>query len=117
MTPWKMNSASTTSLKKSTMNNPNGPSLYTNKMKNREFDKEGPQNCCSEQATIVDRQGASENKNYEKYPTLSKTDSSSCSCIQTKISEGVLLVDKPRGKTSFSLVTALRRLTRIEKIG
>lgn len=37
--------------------------------------------------------------------------------LQTKISEGVLLVDKPRGKTSFSLVTALRRLTRIEKIG
>ena len=34
-----------------------------------------------------------------------------------KFSEGVLLVDKPRGKTSFSLVTALRRLTRIEKIG
>jgi tRNA pseudouridine55 synthase len=37
--------------------------------------------------------------------------------LQTKISEGVLLVDKPHGKTSFSLVTALRRLTRIEKIG
>jgi tRNA pseudouridine55 synthase len=37
--------------------------------------------------------------------------------ILPTISEGVLLVDKPRGKTSFSLVTALRRLTRIEKIG
>lgn len=34
-----------------------------------------------------------------------------------KIREGILLVDKPRGKTSFSLVSALRRLTRIEKIG
>lgn len=33
------------------------------------------------------------------------------------IKEGVLLVDKPAGKTSFSLVTQLRRLTRIEKIG
>jgi tRNA pseudouridine55 synthase len=33
------------------------------------------------------------------------------------ITEGVLLVDKPQGKTSFSLVTALRNLTRIEKIG
>lgn len=31
--------------------------------------------------------------------------------------EGILLVDKPRGKTSFSLVGALRRLTRIQKIG
>lgn len=37
--------------------------------------------------------------------------------ILQKISEGILLVDKPRGKTSFSLVTALRRLTQIEKIG
>jgi tRNA pseudouridine55 synthase len=33
------------------------------------------------------------------------------------LKEGVLLVDKPAGKTSFSLVTQLRRLTRIEKIG
>lgn len=35
----------------------------------------------------------------------------------SQIREGVLLVDKPRGKTSFSLVAALRRLTRIQKIG
>src|SRR5580698_6581075 len=61
-----MNSVSTTSLKKSMMNNPNAPILQTQ---------------------------------------------------LTTISEGVLLVDKPRGKTSFSLVTALRHLTRIEKIG
>jgi len=31
--------------------------------------------------------------------------------------EGVLLVDKPKGKTSFSLVAALRRKTGIRKIG
>lgn len=37
--------------------------------------------------------------------------------LPIRLSEGVLLVDKPQGKTSFSLVTALRRLTRIEKIG
>jgi len=37
--------------------------------------------------------------------------------LPTKISEGVLLVDKPEGKTSFSLVTALRKLTRIQTIG
>lgn len=30
---------------------------------------------------------------------------------------GVLLVDKPRGKTSFSLVNALRRLLHVKKIG
>jgi hypothetical protein len=39
--------------------------LYTNKLKNREFDKKGPQNFCSERATIAEWQGASENKNYE----------------------------------------------------
>lgn len=31
--------------------------------------------------------------------------------------EGILLVDKPRNKTSFSLVTALRRITSVKKIG
>lgn len=33
------------------------------------------------------------------------------------LKEGILLVDKPAGKTSFSLVTALRHLTHISKIG
>jgi len=33
------------------------------------------------------------------------------------MNEGVLLVNKPRGKTSFSLVYALRRLSQIKKIG
>lgn len=33
------------------------------------------------------------------------------------LNEGILLVDKPKGKTSFSLVSALRRLTNIQKIG
>ncbi len=33
------------------------------------------------------------------------------------ISEGICLVDKPKGKTSFSLVSALRRITGISKIG
>jgi len=60
----------------------NHPFLYTNNLKNQEFDKEGPQNFCSEQATIVNRQGASENKNYETTPMQSKTDSSSCLCIK-----------------------------------
>lgn len=31
--------------------------------------------------------------------------------------EGILLVDKPQGKTSFSLIRSLRRLTGIQKIG
>lgn len=34
-----------------------------------------------------------------------------------QIREGVWLIDKPRGKTSFSLVAVLRRLTHIQKIG
>lgn len=33
------------------------------------------------------------------------------------LKEGILLVDKPKGKTSFSLVSALRRKTGIRKIG
>jgi len=41
------------------------PSVYPNNLKNREFEKEGPQNFCSERASIANRQGASENKNYE----------------------------------------------------
>jgi tRNA pseudouridine55 synthase len=31
--------------------------------------------------------------------------------------EGILPIDKPPGSTSFSLVSALRRLTKIQKIG
>lgn len=31
--------------------------------------------------------------------------------------EGILLIDKPKGKTSFSLVAILRKLTKIRKIG
>lgn len=33
------------------------------------------------------------------------------------LNEGILLVDKPKGKTSFSLVSALRKKTGIQKIG
>ena len=54
---------------------------YTNDLKNREFDKKGPQNFCSERATIAERQGASENKNSEANPTQSKTDFSNRLCI------------------------------------
>ncbi|HEX2579373.1 MAG TPA: lipid-A-disaccharide synthase [Rhabdochlamydiaceae bacterium] len=55
--------------------------LCTNNLKSREFDKKGPQNFCSEQATIADKQGASEKKNSEIDLTQAKTDSSSCLCI------------------------------------
>jgi tRNA pseudouridine55 synthase len=37
--------------------------------------------------------------------------------LLTELKEGILLVDKPQGKTSFSLVSATRRLTGIKKIG
>lgn len=33
------------------------------------------------------------------------------------MNEGILLVNKPRGKTSFSLISSLRRLSGIQKIG
>ncbi len=51
--------------------------IYPNDWKNREFDKEAPQNFCSERVTIAERQGTSENENDEVKPTQSKTDSSS----------------------------------------
>ena len=35
----------------------------------------------------------------------------------TELKEGILLVDKPQGKTSFSLIRSLRRLTGIKKVG
>ncbi len=35
----------------------------------------------------------------------------------TTLLEGILLVDKPQGRTSFSLIRALRKLTGIRKIG
>jgi tRNA pseudouridine55 synthase len=35
----------------------------------------------------------------------------------TELKEGVLLINKPEGRTSFSLIQALRKLTGIKKIG
>ena len=35
----------------------------------------------------------------------------------TELKEGMLLVNKPQGKTSFSLIRSLRRLTGIKKVG
>jgi hypothetical protein len=51
--------------------------LYRSNLKNWEFDKEAPQNFCLEGASIAERQGASENENYEVKPMRSKNDSSS----------------------------------------
>ena len=47
--------------------------IYPNNFKIWEFDKEAPQNYCSERVTIAERQGTSENKNFEVRPTPSKT--------------------------------------------
>ena len=52
--------------------------VYRNNLKNRGFDKEASQNSHLERATIVRAQGASEDENFEKKPTQSKTDSSGC---------------------------------------
>ncbi len=57
--------------------------VYTNNLKNREFDNEATQNQCLERATIADRQGASEDKDSEEKPRLSETDSSDCLCINS----------------------------------
>ncbi|MFI5335061.1 MAG: tRNA pseudouridine(55) synthase TruB, partial [Chlamydiales bacterium] len=37
--------------------------------------------------------------------------------MMTSMSEGILLVDKPRGRTSFSLIPFLRKRTGIKTIG
>src|ERR1700684_2688365 len=72
--------------------------LYRNNLKNREFGKEGPQNFCSERATIAYGQGANENTNSEVNPmdqgspktqrlwsrALLKPDSSSCFSISVE---------------------------------
>jgi len=52
--------------------------LYRNTLKIWDFGKEDPQNFCSERATIAERQGASENENYEANPTQPKTNFSMC---------------------------------------
>ena len=50
--------------------------LYRNNLKNREFDKEAPQNSCPARVAIAERQGPSEDENSEGKKTQSKTDSS-----------------------------------------
>jgi hypothetical protein len=50
--------------------------IYRKNLMNRGFGKEASQNSSLEQATIVRAQGASEDKDFEKQPTLPKTDSS-----------------------------------------
>jgi len=57
--------------------------VYSNKMKNWEweFDEEASQNFCQERETIAERQGSSEDKNYEEKPTWSKTNFSFCLSI------------------------------------
>ena len=52
--------------------------LYRNNLKSRDFGKEAHQNLDWERATIAERQGASENQNYDEKPTSPKTDSSGC---------------------------------------
>jgi len=55
--------------------------LYSNKMKNWEFDKEAPQNSGLERETIAERQGSSEDQNSGEKPTQSKTNFSFCLSI------------------------------------
>ncbi len=74
--------------------------LYPNNLKNWEFDKEAPQNFCSDLVTIAERQGTSENGNSEGKLTQSKTDSLSCLGINPKTSLYALIgnpIDKSLG--------------------
>jgi hypothetical protein len=67
--------------------------LYGNNLKNRNFDKEASQNFDLERKTIVHIQGMSEDQNVEIVPTFSKTDYSSCFCINHPFSRSLLLQD------------------------
>jgi hypothetical protein len=58
--------------------------LYTTCLKNWEFDKKASQNSDLERATIVRAQGASEDENFEKKPTQSKTNFSDTLCIRDR---------------------------------
>jgi antitoxin component YwqK of YwqJK toxin-antitoxin module len=71
---------------------------YRNNLKNREFDKEVSQNFHLEDATIVLHQGASEDENFEKKPTPSKTDSSGCFGI---LAQTWYVHGKKMGKAKF----------------
>ena len=87
-------------------------------MKNRNFDKEAAPNFCLERATIARAQGASEEKNLAAEPTRSKNDSSCVFGIHLmQHLQGILPIDKPTGRTSFSLVSQMRRITGVQKIG
>ena len=93
--------------------------LYRNNLQNREFGKKAPQNFDSERATIADRQGASENRNFEEKPTLPKTDSAGCFGIRKDIPVGWA---SPCPKPSMSLqapkspvFTPLQQLPQDEK--
>ncbi|HEY2809859.1 MAG TPA: sugar transferase [Rhabdochlamydiaceae bacterium] len=81
--------------------------LYRNGLKNRGFGKEASQNSYLEPASIVQAQGASEDKNFEKEPTLSKTDSSGYFGIKRGfdilVSSCVLLCGLPL----FTLIAAI----------
>jgi len=61
--------------------------LYSNKMKNWKFDKEAPQNFGLEREIIAERQGSSEDQNFEEKLTQSKTNSSSCLSISLPIAK------------------------------
>jgi threonyl-tRNA synthetase len=61
--------------------------LHRNDLKNREFDKEASQDSHLERAPIVHAQGASEDENFEKKPTPSKTYSSDCFGIHQSAAE------------------------------
>ena len=52
--------------------------LYRNRLKNRDCGEEDPQNWNSERAALTERQGASEDVNFEENLTWPKADSPGC---------------------------------------
>ncbi|MBS0615235.1 MAG: hypothetical protein JSR58_01625 [Verrucomicrobia bacterium] len=80
--------------------------VHPNNLKIGELGKEGPQNFHSEQATIAERQGASEKENFEVKPTLPKTKFSNCLGVKpfdSPITTGLSFDQVLRREVSFKL--------------
>jgi len=97
--------------------------IYRNDLKGREFGKKAPQNFCSEQATIAQRQGARERENYEAKPTQTKADSESYfgikdSLLSVKLEEEgdsrrILYLDTLKARSKGKEIPAVQLLIKL----
>ena len=95
--------------------------LYPNNLKSWKFDQETPQNFCPERMTIAERQGTSEDNDFEAKSTQSKTNFSSClgipnSCLNIEnqlLDQFVYLFPEEKKRISGSSADALEQFIEI----